>query len=658
MGLCADSATLHVMQLARQALPMGLKHAEANKTIDDPPAIPSLMIRNVPTLYTPEELRTDLKMLGMYGGRDFDFLYLPLNAKKRRRNRGYAFLNVRTTRATALILQLHNTYLPKHGPPLRPLGICASDVQGFEANWRHFAHVFLDSSFTRSRPSEGPLFWKDGKELEARSDDIARIKKEANPVYGPAASAVVSLRFCVMCGEPRRSNGRYCAECGYDLLDYCSKGAFTGALDPHFDGVPMKASTTSNTPNHTHNPQPKNTYANTHQHHTFNPHAQPHTQGYGRSHPMAPVASAGAQALQETTSMLYSTLDGAQGCQGNGNINPLSRMMTTKPNTSSSFSYPYSRNMNASSSSQAWKPEDVHMYGLAVEQQQMDVVRRKQQDAEAEAQAEAEAERIRARQAQFRQEVRQQLQVREEEEAAAAAAARLKEEAVEKKEEEEEEELSKEGHKSLESRDKKEKEEEARDVATKNGGDHEVCSHEQDGRNKKRDDAHVPADDDNVDDDEYVVVEKQGLPTMGLVLCDRGRKSSCDGDMTKCQGSDLRPENERHFRDLEGICQGGHEGDGEGSMRGEAADRKTSMDCMDGASVESSSCVLGPTSKKKSTVTASTYDFEDKEVFSIDKKCSEVSIGCKEMVKQSSTCLQLQHGCCMPESEEDRSNPI
>eukprot|EP00397_Hematodinium_sp_SG-2012_P055250 GEMP01067283.1.p1 GENE.GEMP01067283.1~~GEMP01067283.1.p1 ORF type:complete len:318 (+),score=83.06 GEMP01067283.1:156-1109(+) len=236
--LCADSPTMHVMQLARQALPMGLNVAKKLGTIEDAPSIPSLMIRNVPTLYTPEELHSDMKMLGLHGGVDFDFLYLPLNAKKRRRNRGYAFLNLRTTRATTLILQLHNTYLPKHGPPVRPLGICASDVQGFEANWCHFAHVYLDSSFNnpRSRQCEGPMFWKDGKEMEARRDGEAmRLKREATN-YGyactSAASACASLHFCVMCGKPRCSYGRFCAECGWDLLAYCSNGAIQPAM-PH-----------------------------------------------------------------------------------------------------------------------------------------------------------------------------------------------------------------------------------------------------------------------------------------------------------------------------------------------------------------------------------------------------------------------------------------
>jgi len=372
MGLCADSATLHVMQLARQALPLGLKHAEESNANDEPPSIPSLMIRNVPTLYTPEELRTDLKMLGMVGGRDFDFLYLPLNAKKRRRNRGYAFLNVRTTRATALILQLHNTYLPKHGPPLRPLGICASDVQGFDANWRHFAHVFLDSSFTRSRPSEGPLFWKDGKELEARSDDVARIKREASVVYGSATSAVVSLRFCVMCGEPRRSNGRYCAECGYDLLAYCSRGAVTGAVDANIDKLKAPASNVSNTATLEH---PKNLYDT------------PQQNSSGTLQP-TPHSSVCHPSPSTTHSSVY----------------PLDT--TTKPQQQQhSLSYPY----QSLASSHAWKSQDVGSYGLAVEQEQLNATRKAQQ------QQREQAEAVRQRQHQFQEEVRQQLRVREEE---------------------------------------------------------------------------------------------------------------------------------------------------------------------------------------------------------------------------------------------------
>eukprot|EP00397_Hematodinium_sp_SG-2012_P055525 GEMP01067846.1.p1 GENE.GEMP01067846.1~~GEMP01067846.1.p1 ORF type:complete len:259 (+),score=46.91 GEMP01067846.1:116-892(+) len=236
MDLCPDSATLHVMQLARQALPKGLQVAEKRGATEDVPSIPSLMIRNVPTLYTPEELRSDLRTLGMCGGRDFDFLYLPLNAKKRRRNRGYAFLNLRTARATALILQLHNTYLPKHGPPLRPLGICASDVQGFEANWKHFAHIFL--AFGRMRSCDGPVFWKEGKELWAKWDDIARLRKEATLGSGTVAWAVASLRFCVMCGKARRSSGRFCSECGCDLVAYCTKTYFQApCATRHFEQV-------------------------------------------------------------------------------------------------------------------------------------------------------------------------------------------------------------------------------------------------------------------------------------------------------------------------------------------------------------------------------------------------------------------------------------
>eukprot|EP00397_Hematodinium_sp_SG-2012_P063585 GEMP01088102.1.p1 GENE.GEMP01088102.1~~GEMP01088102.1.p1 ORF type:complete len:228 (+),score=42.46 GEMP01088102.1:116-799(+) len=198
MDLCPDSATLHVMQLARQALPKGLQVAEKRGATEDVPSIPSLMIRNVPTLYTPEELRSDLRTLGMCGGRDFDFLYLPLNAKKRRRNRG--------------------------------------DVQGFEANWKHFAHIFL--AFGRMRSCDGPVFWKEGKELWAKWDDIARLRKEATLGSGTVAWAVASLRFCVMCGKARRSSGRFCSECGCDLVAYCTKTYFQApCATRHFEQV-------------------------------------------------------------------------------------------------------------------------------------------------------------------------------------------------------------------------------------------------------------------------------------------------------------------------------------------------------------------------------------------------------------------------------------
>lgn len=88
----------------------------------------TLMIRNVPVLYTRELLSEEWPSFGTY-----DFLYLPYSCSTQR-NLSYAFMNF-TSEAAALafVQQWHKKRLPLY-TSRKPLNISFADVQGLDAN--------------------------------------------------------------------------------------------------------------------------------------------------------------------------------------------------------------------------------------------------------------------------------------------------------------------------------------------------------------------------------------------------------------------------------------------------------------------------------------------------------------------------------------------
>lgn len=96
------------------------------------PAVPqtTLMIRNVPVLYSAEMLLAEWPNEGTY-----DFFYLPWNMETRR-NLSYAFLNFTSeTAALSFVQRWQKQRLPQYNSR-KPLNISFADVQGLAENLR------------------------------------------------------------------------------------------------------------------------------------------------------------------------------------------------------------------------------------------------------------------------------------------------------------------------------------------------------------------------------------------------------------------------------------------------------------------------------------------------------------------------------------------
>lgn len=110
--IASDSEVLAVAELA-QAVPQT-----------------SLMIRNVPVLYSKEMLLAEWPNDGSY-----DFFYLPWNAETQR-NLSYAFLNFTSEAAALAFVQRWQKQRLPHYNSRKPLNISFADVQGLAENLR------------------------------------------------------------------------------------------------------------------------------------------------------------------------------------------------------------------------------------------------------------------------------------------------------------------------------------------------------------------------------------------------------------------------------------------------------------------------------------------------------------------------------------------
>jgi hypothetical protein len=88
----------------------------------------TLMIRNVPVLYTRDMLATEWCNEGTY-----DFLYLPYCCSSQR-NLSYAFLNFTSEAAALIFVKKWHKQRLAHFSSRKPLNISFADVQGLEPN--------------------------------------------------------------------------------------------------------------------------------------------------------------------------------------------------------------------------------------------------------------------------------------------------------------------------------------------------------------------------------------------------------------------------------------------------------------------------------------------------------------------------------------------
>lgn len=110
---------------------------------DGPPT--TLMIRNIPNLYTQRELIAELEELGFAG--TFDFLYAPLD-KGTLANVGYSFVNfINHEWAQKCASVLHQHRFRRHRKVSgRTASVSVAHIQGLEKNLAHYEHTAVNST--------------------------------------------------------------------------------------------------------------------------------------------------------------------------------------------------------------------------------------------------------------------------------------------------------------------------------------------------------------------------------------------------------------------------------------------------------------------------------------------------------------------------------
>mmetsp|Transcript_121714 Transcript_121714/g.190980 ORF Transcript_121714/g.190980 Transcript_121714/m.190980 type:complete len:398 (-) Transcript_121714:314-1507(-) len=117
---------------------------------DDPPT--TLMIRNVPSRFSQQDLVMELQDLGFAG--TFDFLYIPMD-KSTSANVGYAFVNFVApswAKKCMEIFQNHCFTRNRRGPT-KVATVSVAHLQGLEKNLQHYENAAVNASKqTQRRP--------------------------------------------------------------------------------------------------------------------------------------------------------------------------------------------------------------------------------------------------------------------------------------------------------------------------------------------------------------------------------------------------------------------------------------------------------------------------------------------------------------------------
>eukprot|EP00442_Polarella_glacialis_P028421 CAMPEP_0115105528 /NCGR_PEP_ID=MMETSP0227-20121206/36056_1 /TAXON_ID=89957 /ORGANISM="Polarella glacialis, Strain CCMP 1383" /LENGTH=217 /DNA_ID=CAMNT_0002502837 /DNA_START=146 /DNA_END=799 /DNA_ORIENTATION=+ len=115
-----------------------------------PPVVQTLMVRNVPNRYTKKMLLQEIDEAGF--GDTYDFLHLPLDPVSGI-NGGYAFINFVDPEVPGWFRQRFEQARLKLFASSKILSIDPASLQGFEANYKHYANARVaHSSNAEARP--------------------------------------------------------------------------------------------------------------------------------------------------------------------------------------------------------------------------------------------------------------------------------------------------------------------------------------------------------------------------------------------------------------------------------------------------------------------------------------------------------------------------
>lgn len=117
----------------------------------------TIMMRNLPNKYTQRMLLTEINHTGFLG--TFDFLYLPIDPETTA-NRGYAFLNFIDPSFAWMFKRNYDGRKMNRFNSNKVVSVVAATLQGFEANYAHYASARVN----RGDPASRPLFLREPKQ--------------------------------------------------------------------------------------------------------------------------------------------------------------------------------------------------------------------------------------------------------------------------------------------------------------------------------------------------------------------------------------------------------------------------------------------------------------------------------------------------------------
>jgi hypothetical protein len=199
----------------------------------------TIMMRNVPNKYTQNQLIDELNCRGFSG--TFDFIYLPIDPDTDA-NRGYAFVNFDDPSDAQLFKAEFDGCRMSHFDSHKFLTVTPATLQGFDANYSHYANARVN----RGDPAKRPMFFREphmntgksrrsGRRHGKSMIDIALRSKDRKAAAAAKASmqnadatqlktSVVAAQelpaarqFCPACGGKRSPAGNFCAFCGSSL---------------------------------------------------------------------------------------------------------------------------------------------------------------------------------------------------------------------------------------------------------------------------------------------------------------------------------------------------------------------------------------------------------------------------------------------------------
>jgi len=137
------------VKLSHKSVP---KHTDLQKEFGDevdPDEILTLMIRNIPHMYTRSMLMEELDALGFR--EDYDFIYLPMD-KTTHWNVGYAFVNFLSSSVAKKCMSMLENYSFKrfeHGTG-KVAQVCTAHIQGLKKNLQYYSTTAVQHSRVQS----------------------------------------------------------------------------------------------------------------------------------------------------------------------------------------------------------------------------------------------------------------------------------------------------------------------------------------------------------------------------------------------------------------------------------------------------------------------------------------------------------------------------